>query len=98
MQRRGRHVLQNIKFLLKKKKGSSFEKEESALRVSKDMIPERAASHMPPSGPGDLPETSESGHSDLGTCSPEKLFQKYITNVTTSQQNRPTWSDMFKLA
>lgn len=95
MQRRGCHVLRNIKFLLKKERGSPFEKEESALRVSKDMIPERAASHMPPSGPGDLPETFESAHSDLGTCSPEKLFQKYITSVTTSQQNRPTWSDMF---
>ena len=45
MQRRGRHVLRNIKFLLKKEKGSPFEKEESALRVSRDMIPERAASH-----------------------------------------------------
>ena len=87
------------KFFLKKEKGSPFEKEESALRVSRDTIPGRAASHMPPSKPGDLlSKPFESAHSDLGTCSPEKLFQKYITSVTTSQQNRPAWSDMFKLA
>jgi hypothetical protein len=80
------------KFLLKKKKGSPFEKEESALRVSIDMVPERAASHMPASKP------FESAHPDLGARSPEELFQKFMTGVPTSQQNRPTWSGVFNLA
>jgi len=98
MQRRGRHVLRNIKFLLKKKKGSLFEKEESALRVSRDMIPERAASHTPPSKPRSAPETLRVSTSGSRHSQPGKLFQKYITGVPTSQQNRPTWSGMFNLA
>ena len=90
MQRRRRHVLRNIKFLLKKKKGSPFEKEESALRVSIDMVPERAASHMPASKPRDLPETlrvsaSGSRHLQPGGAIPE------IYNRRTNESAKPAY-------
>ena len=77
------------KFFLKKEKGSPFEKEESALRVSRDTIPGRAASHMPLSKPGDLlSKPFESAHSDLGTCSPEKAIPE-IHNQRNNESEKP---------